>query len=97
MLKRVLAWIALLFFIVIVVNILFVHVYVMESVTVFMIYTLVFIFGTRINLFQTSSVQGPAEDAPEAPLEAEDTEQEIQENTQSIVSESESDPDGPHQ
>lgn len=42
--KRIIAWIALIFFIAIVVNILFVHVYVTESVTIFMLYFLFFFF-----------------------------------------------------
>jgi hypothetical protein len=35
MLKRVLAWIALIFLLLIITNILFIHVYVTESVTIF--------------------------------------------------------------
>lgn len=57
MLRRVLAWIALLFFIFIVVNILFIHVYVTESATIFLIYTLIFMFGTKGKLFGANSMQ----------------------------------------
>lgn len=55
MLKRILAWIALIFFLFIVVNILFIHVYVTESATVFLLYVLFFFFGSKRNLFQKSS------------------------------------------
>lgn len=53
MLKRVLAWIALIFFLFIVVNILFIHVYVTESATIFLLYVLFFFFSSKRNLFQT--------------------------------------------
>jgi len=45
MLKRVLAWIALIFLLLIITNILFIHVYVTESVTIFLLYVLILYFG----------------------------------------------------
>lgn len=68
MLRRFLAWIALVFFIFIVVNLLFIHFYPTESATVFLIYVLIFIFGTKTNLFQASSSQiscGGGDEQPE--------------------------------
>ncbi len=65
MLKRVLAWIALIFFIFIVVNILFIHIYVTESVTIFLLYALVFIFGSKGNLFKTDPMPNRSNDSPE--------------------------------
>ena len=68
MLRRILAWIALVFFIFIVVNLLFIHFYPTESATVFLIYVLIFIFGTKSNLFQTRSTQisgGGGDEQPE--------------------------------
>lgn len=67
LLKRVLAWIALIFFIFIVVNILFIHVYVTESATVFLIYALVFLFGSKRNLFQSNPMQQPDGEIPGQP------------------------------
>ncbi len=57
MLRRVLAWVALIFFIFILVNLLFIHFYPTESATVFLIYVLIFIFGSKKNLFQTNPMQ----------------------------------------
>ena len=54
--RRIIAWIALVFFIVIVANILFIHVYVTESVIVFMLYALFFFFVHNKNSFLYSSV-----------------------------------------
>lgn len=47
MLKRVLAWIALIFLLLIITNILFIHVYVTESVTIFLLYVLILYFGRK--------------------------------------------------
>jgi hypothetical protein len=67
LIRRILAWIALLFFIFIVANILFIHIYVTESVTIFLIYTLVFMFGYGKNLFQPNPVQNRSMENPEQP------------------------------
>lgn len=69
LLKRVLAWIALIFFLFIVVNILFIHVYVTESATIFLLYVLFFFFGSRKNFFQKPDVSGN----PEGPGEHSET------------------------
>jgi Ca2+/Na+ antiporter len=47
MLKRVLAWIALIFLLLIITNILFIHVYVTESATIFLLYVLILYFGRK--------------------------------------------------
>ena len=49
MLRRVLAWLALIFLLAVIVNILFIHVLVTESVIVFCLYVLVFFFGSNRN------------------------------------------------
>jgi hypothetical protein len=59
------AWIALLFFIFIVVNILFIHVYVTESAAIFLIYVLIFMFGSKRNLFQSNPSQNHVNANPE--------------------------------
>lgn len=53
--RRVFAWIALVFFIAIVVNILYIHVYVTESAIAFMLYFLFFFFVRNKNSFLYSS------------------------------------------
>ena len=54
--RRIIAWIALILFIAIVVNILFIHVYVTESVIVFICYALFFFFVYNKDSFLNSSV-----------------------------------------
>jgi len=43
--RRILAWIALVFLLLIIANILFIHLYVTESVTIYLLYVLVLYFG----------------------------------------------------
>ena len=43
--KRIMAWIALIFLLLIIVNILFIHILVTESVVIFLLYVLVIYFG----------------------------------------------------
>ena len=61
--KRIFAWIALIFFVFYVVNILFLHFYVTASATVFLMYVLVFYFGNRRGLY--SNTQHNIDDNPE--------------------------------
>jgi len=49
--RRIIAWIALIIFIAIVINILFINIYVTESVIVFMLYFLFFFFVRNKNSF----------------------------------------------
>lgn len=49
--RRIIAWIALVIFIAIVINILFIHIYVTESVIIFMLYFLFFFFVYNKNSF----------------------------------------------
>ena len=74
MIKRILAWIALIFFLLIVANILFIHVYVTESVTIFLIYVLVVYFG-RNRRYETGGLEdGEMGDQPAEPETAPDSE-----------------------
>ncbi|NLY17962.1 MAG: hypothetical protein GX045_03175 [Clostridiaceae bacterium] len=49
--QRIIAWIALVLFLLIVINILFIHIYVTESVIVFMLYFFYFFFVRNRNSF----------------------------------------------
>lgn len=55
--KRIFAWFALILFLLIIVNIMFLHYYVTESATLFLIYVLVFFFGPGRKWLQSSSTE----------------------------------------
>jgi Ca2+/Na+ antiporter len=73
MIKRFLAWIALVFLLLIITNILFIHVYVTESVTIFLLYVLVLYFG-RNRVHETGGAGNEETgENPEAPETTEDS------------------------
>lgn len=61
MIKRILAWIALIFLLLIITNILFIHVYVTESVTIFLLYVLFLYFGRNREHMTNGSAYGEAD------------------------------------
>ncbi|HEY8500121.1 MAG TPA: hypothetical protein VIL89_05845 [Clostridia bacterium] len=67
MIKRILAWIALIFLLLIITNILFIHVYVTESVTIFLLYVLVLYFGRNKEHITESTGDEETDSQPEKP------------------------------
>jgi Ca2+/Na+ antiporter len=67
MIRRILAWIALIFLLLIITNILFIHVYVTESVTIFLLYVLVLYFGRNRGHETGGAGNDETDERPEAP------------------------------